>query len=210
MKCSDVEIWLADYIDGTLASDLRAAVDEHASTCPACALFMEEAREGLAALSRFPAVEPPEDLLTRIAFQAPVGRARQVWEQPGLLSRLTSKWLQPLLQPKFAMGLAMTVISFGMLERCTGARVQDIQAADLSPVRVWDGIEDKAIRVRDRVVKYYENIRLVYEVESQLRQLEQAQDAAAQDNRRQGSGPGVNRSGKKAGEANAPEKRNQQ
>jgi hypothetical protein len=208
MKCADVEMWLADYLDGTLASDLRTEVEEHAATCPVCRVFMAEAREGLAALSQLEEVEPPEDLVTRIAFHAPVGRTRHWWERPGVLSRLTSNWLQPVLQPKFAMGLAMTVISFGMLQRCTGIRVQEIQAADLNPVRIWDGVEDKAIRIRDRAVKYYENIRLVYEIESQLRQLEQAQDAA-QESRRERSAPKVNGSGKQTGAKSLPEKGNQ-
>ncbi len=67
----------------------------------------------------------------------------------------------------------MTVLSFAMLERCTGVHVQHIQAADLSPVRIWDGVEDKACRVRDRAVKYYENLRFVYEIETRLKDLEE-------------------------------------
>jgi Putative zinc-finger len=208
MRCADVEIWLADYLDGTLASDVQAELEEHAATCAACSVFIREARDGLAALSQVEEVEPPEDLVTRIAFQAPLGRTRHWWERPGFLSRFTSKWLDPVLQPKFAMGLAMTVISFGMLQRCTGIRVQEIHAADLNPVRIWDGVEDKVIRARDRAVKYYENIRLVYEIESQLRQLEQAQDVA-QETRRQRSAPTTNGSGKQAGAKTSPEKGNQ-
>jgi hypothetical protein len=65
-----------------------------------------------------------------------------------------------------------------MLERCTGVKVQHIQAADLSPIHVWGGVEDKAVRVKDRLVKYYENLRVVYEVETRLKDLEQQQEAA--------------------------------
>jgi hypothetical protein len=55
---------------------------------------------------------------------------------------------------------------------------QHIQAADLSPIHVWGGVEDKAVRLKDRVVKYYENLRVVYEVETRLKDLEQQQEAA--------------------------------
>jgi hypothetical protein len=76
------------------------------------------------------------------------------------------------------MSMAMTIVSFAMLQRCTGVEVQHIQAADLTPVRIVHGVEDRAVRGWDRVVKYYENIRLVYEVETRLRQLERDQEAA--------------------------------
>jgi hypothetical protein len=72
--------------------------------------------------------------------------------------------------------MAMTVLSFAMLERCTGVKVQNIQAADLSPVRVWGGVEDRAVRLKDRVVKSYENLRVVYEIETRLKDLEQQQE----------------------------------
>ena len=82
-------------------------------------------------------------------------------------------WLRPVLQPRVAMGMAMTILSFAMLEKCTGVHVQHIQAVDLSPIRIWDGVEDRAIRTKDRAVKYYENIRLVYDVETRLRELDE-------------------------------------
>ena len=91
---------------------------------------------------------------------------------------MATKWLHPVLQPRLAMGMAMTVLSFAMLERCTGIRVQHIQPADLNPVRVWAGVEDRALRVKDRAVKYYENLRFVYEIETRLRDLQQQQEAS--------------------------------
>ena len=57
-----------------------------------------------------------------------------------------------------------------MLERCTGVRMQHVQPEDLNPVRIWGGIEDKTVRLKDRAVKYYENLRWVYEIEVRLRE----------------------------------------
>lgn len=76
------------------------------------------------------------------------------------------------------MGMAMTILSFAMLQRCTGVKVERISAADLNPVRIWGGVEDKAFRAKDRAVKYYENLRWVYEIETRLKSLEDQQDAA--------------------------------
>ncbi|HEY7304849.1 MAG TPA: zf-HC2 domain-containing protein [Bryobacteraceae bacterium] len=178
MNCAEFESVLADYIDGTLGSAASAALEQHASSCAACSEFMADVKGAVAFLKRADEVAVPPELITRIAYQAPVGRSPQPFDKPGWLSRMTTKWLHPILQPRLAMGMAMTVLSFAMLERCTGIRVQHIQAADLNPVRVWAGIEDKALRVKDRAVKYYENIRFVYEIETRLRDFEQQQEAS--------------------------------
>jgi anti-sigma factor RsiW len=178
MNCAEFESILADYIDGTLGNAESAALEQHASSCAACGAFMADVRGAVAFLKRADEVTPPPALVTRIAYQVPVGRTRHPLEQQGWLSRIIGKWLQPLLQPRLAMGMAMTVLSFAMLERCTGVRVQHVQPADLNPVRVWAGVEDKALRVKDRAVKYYENLRFVYEIETRLRDFEEQQEAS--------------------------------
>ena len=73
--------------------------------------------------------------------------------------------------------MAMTILSFAMLERCTGVKVQHIQAADLNPVRIWGGLEDKTMRLKDRAIKYYENLRWVYELETRIRALQDQPEA---------------------------------
>lgn len=182
MTCVDIEGLAAEYVDGTLGRDARVAIESHLSVCPECKAFVDDAGEGAALLGRLPEIEPPHELVTLIAFHAPVGRARDpLASPPGWLSRLTTKWVQPLLQPRFAMSMAMTIFAFGMLQRCTGVDVQHLQAADLTPAHLVQGMEDKAVRVRDRAVKYYENIRLVYDVETRLHRMEREREAAEQD-----------------------------
>jgi anti-sigma factor RsiW len=173
MKCLEFESILADYLDGMLAERERAAVDEHAAECANCRAFLADAAAGANFLRRAEEVAPPHELLTRIAYRAPIGRLRHALDRQGLFARLATKWLQPLLQPRLAMGMAMTVLSFAMLDRCTGVQVQHIETADLSPVRVWTGVEDKAIRVKDRAVKYYDNLRFAYQIESRLSDLQE-------------------------------------
>src|SRR5947209_7338423 len=178
MNCADFENLLADYVDGNLAETQRRAVEEHTASCAACREFMRDVSGAVAFLKRADQVVPPPELVTRIAYQAPIGRTREPFEPEGVWSKVSAAWLQPLLRPRFAMGMAMTVLSFAMLQRCTGVQVQHIQAADLSPIRIWDGVEDRVIRVKDRAVKYYENIRLVYEIETRLKDLQEQQEMA--------------------------------
>jgi hypothetical protein len=180
MNCGEFEILLADYLDGTLGSSESAALERHAASCAGCGELLKDASSAAAFLKRVGEVMPPPELITRIAFQAPIGRTREPFERPGVFSRLAAKWLQPILQPRLAMGMAMTILSFAMLERCTGVRVQHIEAADLNPVRIWGGVEDKAMRFRDRAVKYYENLRWVYEIETRLDALQTQEQAQPQ------------------------------
>ncbi len=173
MNCAEFESILADYIDGTLPDAGRAAVEQHAASCPDCREFMAEVSGGISFLARVPQVEPPPELITRIAYLAPTGRTRDPFEKQSWAGSLLGRWLMPVLQPRFAMGMAMTILSFAMLKRCVGVEVKQIQPADLSPVRVWGGVEDKALRVKDQVVKYYDNLRIVYEIETHLRDLQE-------------------------------------
>jgi hypothetical protein len=179
MNCAEFDNLLADYVDDTLTPKVRAVVEQHAAGCAACGELLRDVTGAVNFMGRVADVMPPPDLVTRIAFQSPMGRIRNPLDAPGFLSRMMTNWLRPVLQPRLAMGMAMTILSFAMLEKCTGVHVQHIQAADLSPIRVWDGLEDRVIRTKDRAVKYYENIRLVYDVETRLRDLDEKRSASA-------------------------------
>lgn len=188
MNCTQFEAALADYLDGAIAPAGRSAVDEHAAACAGCREFMQDAAAGARLLASAPDIAVPPDLITRIAYQAPNGRLRHPLDKPGLLTRIGAKWLQPLLQPRFAMGMAMTVLSFAMLQKCTGIQVQRIQVSDLSPLRIWNGFDDKLMRTKDRAIKYYENVRLVYEIESRLRDMEAPQTSTRPSRARAATG----------------------
>ncbi len=174
MNCAEFEISLADYLDNTLPTTERAALQQHMLTCTGCREFFHDASSAFDFLKRADEIPVPPELVTRIAYVAPTGRIRDSFERQGFFKGLIGRWLQPVLQPRLVMGMAMTILSFAMLERCTGVRVQQIGAADLNPVRIWGGVEDKTVRVKDRAVKYYENLRWVYEIEVRLRSLQDA------------------------------------
>jgi hypothetical protein len=181
MLCADFEELLSDYFDGQLSPARRRLIDEHAAQCAACSELMQDATSALRLLEHVPQVDVPPDLVTRIVYQAPAGRVREPYERRSWLGGLFSDWLRPLLQPRFAMGMAMTIISFAMLGRCTGVQVQQIRPNDLNPVKIWENIEGRAIRTKDRAAKYYENLRLVYEIRSRLNEIRDQQEAPAQN-----------------------------
>jgi len=143
IDCAQFEVLLADYIDGTLPESERTRVEQHAADCEHCRELLADVQGAVRFLGKSEEIVPPPELITRIAYHAPTGRIRQPLERQGLVSRLVSEWLRPILQPRLAMGMAMTILSIAMLERCTGVKMQHIQPEDLSPVRIWGAIEDK-------------------------------------------------------------------
>jgi hypothetical protein len=71
--------------------------------------------------------------------------------------------------------MAMTILSFAMLARYV-APLRQFSPADLRPGEVWASTENRMHRVWQRSLKFYENIRFVYQLQSRLREWQQLQD----------------------------------
>ena len=183
MNCSDFEILLCDYMDGTLDAARKQALDAHRRDCAACAEFARDVMGAVAFMERAADVVVPAGLLTKIAFQIPESAARTV--HSGGIRSLFGKWLRPVLQPRFAMGMAMTILSFSMVARFAGIEPRQLKAADLSPAIVWAAADDRVHRSWQRALKYYDSLRLVYEVQSRYKEWTEPEDED-----RSGSGVG--------------------
>ena len=180
MNCSDLHILLADYVDGTLRGEEKSAVESHLAGCAGCTEMARDAAGAVAFIGRAAAVEAPPELLTRILFEVTNGSSRAV-VKPSWVRRIFGKWLDPVLQPRFAMGMAMTVLSLVMVARYIGVR--QLTPSDLDPVKVWTAVDDRAHRAWERTVKYYESVRLVFEIQAQLKEWtdEQAEAGAGKN-----------------------------
>ena len=74
------------------------------------------------------------------------------------------------------MGMAMTILSFSMLGRLAGIEPRQLQPADLHPAAIWKTLDNRAHRTWERAVKYYENLRLVYEVQTRLQEWSEQEE----------------------------------
>src|SRR5580765_553458 len=176
MNCAELEQLICDYVDGTLTADRKAEVERHLETCPPCAEMALDSAAAVAFMERAADVEPPPELITRILFDAPWTRKTPL-KGRGPFSYL-SKLISPILQPRFAMGMAMTILSFSILSRFVP--MQQLKAADLRPSEVWASLDDRAHRAYARSVKYYENLKVVYQIQTLLRDWQQqAEDPKA-------------------------------
>lgn len=179
MTCANFEIALCDYLDGTLGAAEKAEVEQHLSTCASCAELARDAGAAIAFMERVADVEPPPELVTRMFAIPGLPEAR------ASMRRGFRSWfrdlMQPMLQPRMVMGLSLTILFFGMMVRCAGIPERKLSAADLDPARVWAGAEDRVHRGWERTVKFYENLRFVYQIQSRVREWrdQQEQDASA-------------------------------
>jgi len=170
MNCYELETLLCDYVDGTLRPEQKSEAESHLARCPGCAEMARDAAAVAALASRAAEVEPPPELVTRILFDLAANREKALEKRRGALAWI-GQWLGPVLQPRFAMGMAMTVLSLAMLARAAHIDVRQLSLSDLDPVRVWQGVDDRVHRGWTRAVKFYESLRFVYEIRSRLTEL---------------------------------------
>jgi hypothetical protein len=167
-----MEVLICDYVDGTLGPEAKTAIEQHLAGCANCAELARDAAAAVEFMERAAEVEPPPELMTRLLFEAPWAHART--PATGVRNWFR-RILHPVLQPRFAMGMAMTILSFAMLARFV-APARQLRAADLAPAKVWASIEDRAYRGWERSVKFYESIKFVYQVQTKLRDWQQQQE----------------------------------
>jgi anti-sigma factor RsiW len=70
VNCRDCAEFLADYLSGELAADVRATFERHLTRCPNCATYLEQYRAtieaGKAAFESEPVEDFPEELIRAI------------------------------------------------------------------------------------------------------------------------------------------------
>jgi hypothetical protein len=79
---------------------------------------------------------------------------------------------QAMLQPRLAMTAAMAFFSIALTLNLTGVHLNELKASDLKPANLERNLSD----ANARAVRYYENLRVVYELESRVRDLQRAND----------------------------------
>ena len=111
-----------------------------------------------------PELEPAPWLVRKIML-ATVGERK-----PTLAERLAA-FFRPALQPRFAYGVAMALFSFSIIVNAAGINLRHMTVEDLNP-RTWFFRANRAGHLYyARAEKFYYDLRVVYEIESRLRQL---------------------------------------
>lgn len=178
IRCEVWEAWLAESLDGDLAADKQAAFESHGATCPACSELLANAvqgREWMQFLHEEPHVPPA--LVGKILEQTtkkggtavlagavPVAAGVAVWP-------LTIR--RSFHETRLLMTVAMAFFSITLTLNLLGVRPGNVNLQSLS----LSSLENTAVRsfygTKQKVVYTYENLRFLYEMDSQLKEIKQ-------------------------------------
>ena len=191
-ECGHWETLLVDALDGVLRPEDEAIFSGHMAVCDGCSAMFEQARRGREWLE-FLAPEPevPAYLLDRILAETGGGKSAispmgvgnlataggsviampPVWQRPGFTGRM-----RRFAEPRLLMTAAMAFFSIALTLSMTGVRISGFKAADLRPTAVRSMLERRIMTASTPIIRYYDHLRFVYEVESRMKELRRSNE----------------------------------
>src|SRR5208337_1618090 len=186
-ECTEFEALLSDALEGQLSPARKESFEAHRRVCAVCGPLFADVQAGQRWLRELEAVEPPAYLVHNILVATSgVVSTRAVAATAGgrttpFGERLRERWdsfFTPLAafvrQPRFVMSFGMIFFSFSLALNAAGVKASDVAKVSLRPSALRHAYNDAQIKV----VKYYDNIRFVYEIESKVRELKRANTPA--------------------------------
>ncbi len=204
--CGQWESLLADALDGLLKPEDEATFTAHMAVCPFCTALFEESRRGREWLEFLsPEPEVPAGLLDRILAATGPGQASgyglvpasgnvlplrptsiPAWQRPGFMGQV-----RRFAEPRLLMTAAMAFFSIALTLNLTNVRLSSIHLSDLRPSSIRSFLERRVTMASTPIIRYYDHLRFVYEVESRMRELRrntEGEDSSQQQPRQ--SAPG--------------------
>ena len=178
MECSEFEALLAEALDDSLSAGKRQAFDQHGSSCEVCGPLFAEAWEGMLMVQGLAEVEPPKNLVHNIlavtSRKQAEAEAKGEVAKAGWMERLRRSMrprMAGLVHSRFAMSFAMAFFSLSITLTLAGVRISDIKNIDMHPNALRKSFVLGFTHVEAKVTSYYENLRLVYQVQAKVREL---------------------------------------
>jgi hypothetical protein len=164
--CEQTEAHLSDYHEGLLAAAERQAFMDHSRPCGRCAALVASLSGLLARLHSMEELETPPRLVHNI-LEATLGPRDSVTGWRGLLERLRG-----LASSRFVYGTASLMATILIVASASGSSWRRPGLADLRPASIYRNAGRQAHLVYARSSKYVSDMRVVYEIQSRLRQDE--------------------------------------
>ena len=200
-ECAVCEAMCPDAVDGTLTEADRRVFDLHVMHCAACAKEFEEAQRGAAWLGMLKGhtPEPPAALLAKILAETtgaespltrdesaqewgtqgefvppvvvPVREQAPAWALSSVMRKVVDVFRietkRATFQPRMAMTAAMAFVSIALTLNLTGVRLKNLRASDFTP----SGIRRNVVEASATAARNFQNMRVVYQVESRVSEL---------------------------------------
>lgn len=179
LRCEEWEALLTDALDGLLPAADAAAFKAHSTSCENCGDLLahaEQGREWLGYLHTEPDV--PAGLLGRIldrtvgagSMPLPVVAAGQGAGAMAMAMPLRRSFHETRLM----MTVAMAFFSIALTLNLAGVKLTDLKLADLRPSVIGSTLSRGFFSAQEQVVRYYDNLRFMYQLESRMRELRRA------------------------------------
>lgn len=185
--CDQIEAQLSDYLEGLLQEPEREAFETHVKDCAECAPLVASVKSLVTELHSMEEMVAPSRLVYSILDQTLGPREKATgWEA-------FRKFLAGLATPKFAYGCASVLATLFILISASGISLRKPKLADLHPVNVYRNADRRLHLAYAGTVKYVSDLRVVYEIQSRLRQDQENLQITPQDNAPQSApekGPG--------------------
>jgi hypothetical protein len=187
IECAEFEALLSEALDGDgqLSPARKESFEAHRRACGICGPLFADVQAGQGWLRSLEAVEPPvhlvHNILTATSGVVSTRTATVGGRATPFGERMRERWdsfFSPVAafvrQPRFVMSFGMIFFSFSLAMSAAGVKPKDVAKVSLRPSALRHTYNDAQIKV----VKYYDNIRFVYEIESKLRELKRANTPA--------------------------------
>jgi hypothetical protein len=160
--CTLTEERLSDYLDHHLTAEEAGSFSAHLSGCSRCARLVEMVSGLVVGMQQLDLVEEPPHLASKI-LDATIGpRPREEgW-------RRWIAWAPAIWQPRFAMGALTVVASFLVVFHTAGLTSNKLKRLNLNPLNVFRTANRQAHLVYAHSVKFVNDLRVVYEIQSRL------------------------------------------
>jgi hypothetical protein len=189
--CGQWETLLTDALDGQLKPEDEATFAGHMAGCQTCTALFDEAQRGREWLEYLsPEPEVPSGLLDKILAQTGPGQVAgyglisggaqvlpmaPAWQRPGFMGQI-----RRFAEPRLLMTAAMAFFSIALTLNLTGVRLSSLRLANLRPAAVRSFMERRLTMASVPIVRYYDHLRFVYEVESRMRELRRGGEGEGQ------------------------------
>jgi hypothetical protein len=179
IECTQFEALLSEALDGQLSGATKQRFEAHRQVCSVCGPLFSDAHAGQQWLRSVNEVEPPVNMVHNIlAATTGVESARATALTPALALPLGARvrgWWDAFFapaaafvrQPRFVMSFGMIFFTFSLGLSAAGVKPADLAKVDVRP----SALKHAYYATQIKVVKFYDNIRFVYEIESRVREF---------------------------------------
>lgn len=149
-----------------MTAEESAEFEAHARACADCGPLAESVRSLISEMQSVGPLEVPPQLIHSILDQT-LGPREQVtfWQW-------FKRFLGALATPKFAYGTASVMATLFILLSASGLSFRKPKLSDLNPSNVARNVNRQYHLKSASIVKYVSDLRVVYEIQSRLRQDE--------------------------------------